>query len=413
MYINETHIAYYAVFAIIGLFVGMLVDWMNKRLPDYKKVFSKEIFTEYFAEFKPNYILMLVTSAIYVALLYFYGIRTTFIANLDLIKYMILTPMLLSAFVIDYRLQIIPNRLNLTMFEIGLVIAFLYGLSDVAITINMALGMLVGGGIFLLITLIGGAIYGKEAMGFGDVKLMGALGLYFGLSNIIAVTLLSFLIGALLSIILLATKIKKMEFSNDTRKKMLSDLGLNDTLPVILIFGGSQGAQRINENVTDLIINEYNKNYQIIWATGPKQFDIVKEKLKEHDLDIENIKNAKILPYIYNMEELINICDLVVCRSGAMTITEIAIVEKPAIFIPLPSVGANRQEDNARVMEKLGSAKVILNSEINKDNLNSYINDMIKDRNKLNQMGKLAGKIATKDVEEKIYDEIKKILNKK
>lgn len=209
------------------------------------------------------------------------------------------------------------------------------------------------------------------------------------------------------------TKIKKMEFSNDTRKKMLSDLGLNDTLPVILIFGGSQGAQRINENVTDLIINEYNKNYQIIWATGPKQFDIVKEKLKEYDLDIENIKNAKILPYIYNMEELINICDLVVCRSGAMTITEIAIVEKPAIFIPLPSVGANRQEDNARVMEKLGSAKVILNSEINKDNLNSYINDMIKDRNKLNQMGKLAGKIATKDVEEKIYDEIKKILNKK
>lgn len=154
---------------------------------------------------------MIITSVIYVALLYFYGIKNTFIANLDLIKFAILTPMLLSAFVIDYKLQIIPNRLNLTMFEIGLVIAFLYGLSDVAITINMALGMLVGGGIFLLITLIGGAIYGKEAMGFGDVKLMGALGLYFGLSNIIAVTLLSFLIGALLSIILLATKIKKMD----------------------------------------------------------------------------------------------------------------------------------------------------------------------------------------------------------
>ena len=168
MYINETHIAYYAVFAILGLFVGMFIDWMNRRLPDYKKVFSKELFTEYFAEFKPNYILMLITSAIYVALLYFYGIKNTFIANLDLIKFTILTPMLLSAFVIDYKLQIIPNRLNLTMFEIGLVIAFLYGLSDVAITINMALGMLAGGGIFLLITLIGGAIYGKEAMGFGD-----------------------------------------------------------------------------------------------------------------------------------------------------------------------------------------------------------------------------------------------------
>lgn len=211
MYINETHIGYYAIVAIIGLFVGMFIDWMNKRLPEYKKIFSKEIFTKYFAEFKPNYILMLTTAIIYIGLLYFYGIKNTFIANLDLIKFTILTPILLSAFVIDFKLQIIPNRLNLTMFEIGLIIAFLYGLSDVAITINMALGMLVGGGIFLLITLVGGIVYGKEAMGFGDVKLMGALGLYFGLSNIVVITLLSFLIGAILSILLLLTKIKKMD----------------------------------------------------------------------------------------------------------------------------------------------------------------------------------------------------------
>lgn len=211
MYINETHIVYYAIVAIIGLFVGMFIDWMNKRLPEYKKIFSKEIFTEYFAEFKPNYILMLAIAVIYIGLLYFYGIKNTFIANLDLIKFAILTPMLLSAFVIDFKLQIIPNRLNLTMFEIGLIIAFLYGLSDVAITINMVIGMLAGGGIFLLITLIGGVVYGKEAMGFGDVKLMGALGLYFGLSNIVVVTLLSFLIGAVLSILLLLTKIRKMD----------------------------------------------------------------------------------------------------------------------------------------------------------------------------------------------------------
>lgn len=211
MYINETHVIYYVVVAILGLFVGMFIDWMNDRLPDYKKVFSKDIFKEYFGEFKPNYILMIITSIIYIGLVYFYGVKDTFIANLDLIKFIILTPMLLSAFVIDYRLQIIPNRLNLTMFEVGLVIAFLYGLSDVAITINMALGMIAGGGIFLAITLIGGAIYGKEAMGFGDVKLMGALGLYFGLSNIIVITLLSFLIGAILSVLLLITKIKKMD----------------------------------------------------------------------------------------------------------------------------------------------------------------------------------------------------------
>lgn len=211
MYINDVHIAYYLVAAILGLIVGELVNWANKRLPEYKKVISKDIITEYKMNFKPNYILMLLTAAIYVSLIYVYGIQETLIANFDLIKFIILTPMLLSAFVIDYKMQIIPNRLNLTIFEIGIIFAFLYGLSNVAITINMLLGMLAGGGIFLLITLLGGLFYGKEAMGFGDVKLMGALGLYFGLSNIIIITLVSFLIGAILSIILLVTKLKKSD----------------------------------------------------------------------------------------------------------------------------------------------------------------------------------------------------------
>ena len=175
MYINDVNIIYYIIAAILGLFVGEVVNWANKRLPEYKKVISREFFTENRLEFKPNYILMILTAIIYVTLIYVYGIKDTIIANLDLVKYMILAPMLLSVFVIDYKLQIIPNRLNLTIFEIGIIFAFLYGLSDVAITINMLLGMLAGGGIFLLITLVGGLFYGKEAMGFGDVKLMGAL----------------------------------------------------------------------------------------------------------------------------------------------------------------------------------------------------------------------------------------------
>ena len=209
MYINDVHIAYYVGAAILGIFVGLFTDWMNKRLPEYKKVFTLKIFKEYKLEFKPNYILILLTSVIYITLIYVYGIKDTIIGNLDLIKFIILTPMLLSVFVIDYKLQIIPNRLNLTIFEIGLIFTFLYGSSNIAISINMILGMLVGGGIFLLITLVGGLIYGKEAMGFGDVKLMGALGLYFGMSNIIVITLLAFLIGAILSILLLVSKKRK------------------------------------------------------------------------------------------------------------------------------------------------------------------------------------------------------------
>ena len=211
MYFNDVNIGYYIIVSILGLFVGELVNWMNKRLPEELPVFTRGALKEYKKQFKPNYILMILTAVIYVAILYRFGLKKTFIENLDLIKYLILTPMLLSVFVIDYKLQIIPNRLNLTIFEIGLVFTFIHGLSNVAISINMLLGMLAGGGIFLAITLIGGLIYGKEAMGLGDVKLMGALGLYFGLTNIIIITLVSFLIGAVLSIILLATKIRNME----------------------------------------------------------------------------------------------------------------------------------------------------------------------------------------------------------
>ena len=101
MYINDIHIAYYAIAIIASIVIGQLVDWANKRMPEYKKILSKDIINEYKIEFKPNYILILVIAIIYVTLLYNYGIKPTLIANLDLIKYLIISPMLVSAFVID------------------------------------------------------------------------------------------------------------------------------------------------------------------------------------------------------------------------------------------------------------------------------------------------------------------------
>ena len=208
MYINDTHIEFYVVAAIVGLLVGQFVDWVNKRLPENKKILTTDLFREYKIDFRPNYILMLVTSAIYVVLVYYFGVKSSIIENLELIKNLLLVPMLLSVFVIDYKKQIIPNRLTLTIFEVGLVFAFITGISSVNIFVDRLLGMVTGAGIFLLITLIGGAIAGKEAMGFGDVKIMGALGLVFGLSDIIMISVLSFLLGAVISIVLLVTKKK-------------------------------------------------------------------------------------------------------------------------------------------------------------------------------------------------------------
>lgn len=208
MYFNDVHILIYVALAIVGFFIGKFVNWMNYRFLQEKKIFSKEIFEKHL-DYKPNLILSLVTMLIYIVLLYIFGIGKTFLNNLNLIKYLVLTPMILSAFIIDYKEQIIPNRLNLTIFETGLIFLFAAGIFNVNIAINMFLGMLAGGGIFLLITLIGGMIAGKEAMGFGDVKLMAGLGLYFGLANIILVTLVAFLLGAVISIILLVTKVRK------------------------------------------------------------------------------------------------------------------------------------------------------------------------------------------------------------
>ena len=149
MYINDIHILYYTLVAILGGIVGQFVDYCNKVFLKDEKVLSKKNFKEYTKICTPNYVLILVTMLSYILLLYTFG-------KTDIIKlsmYMFLIPMLLSAFAVDYEIQIIPNRLNLTMFEIGLIFVFIYGITNLSISMDMLLGMLTGGGIFLLITL--------------------------------------------------------------------------------------------------------------------------------------------------------------------------------------------------------------------------------------------------------------------
>ena len=209
MYINEIHILWYVFVGMIGLFVGQFIDWCNQRLPEYKKVFSREFFTEYLRNCSPKYLLMTVVAVAYVGLLYSCGF------SIDFLKFAVLIPMLISAFCIDYKLQIIPNRLTLTIFEFGLLFTFLGVILNVdggiRIFINNILGMVVGAGIFLLITLIGGIIAGKEAMGFGDVKLMGAMGLFFGWIDIIVISVMAFLFAAIVSIGILILRRKKVD----------------------------------------------------------------------------------------------------------------------------------------------------------------------------------------------------------
>ena len=105
-----------------------------------------------------------------------------------------------------------------------------------------------------------------------------------------------------------------------------------------------------------------------------------------------------------------NTADLVVCRSGAMTITEISVVGKPAIFIPFPFATENHQEYNARVLEKVGAAKIILDKDLNSEILGNTINRMVKDKDGLKQMGENARKVAMPEVENRIYEEIRSVI---
>lgn len=204
------------------------------------------------------------------------------------------------------------------------------------------------------------------------------------------------------------TKIKDLNLSENEKEKIIKELGLTPHKPILLIFGGSQGAKAINDSIIKIVKERKNKDYQIIWAPGPVQYNIIKEELNNSNIDIENIPNTKIYPYIYNMEEMMNISDLFICRSGAMTINEVSIVGKPAIFVPLPNVSQNHQEYNARVLETKGAAKIILNKDLENTDLNKYVEEIIYNKELLRQMGQKAKQVSNTDAIEIIYKEIKK-----
>ncbi|MTI65408.1 MAG: prepilin peptidase [Firmicutes bacterium] len=144
----------------------------------------------------PQYPIIELLTAIISILIYLkYGLSILFV------KYVVLSMILIVVSVIDYKYQIIPNKIIIFGFTVGISLHLLYNVRTSFI--NGTIGLLIGGGIFLLI-----AIVTKGAMGGGDIKLMGMIGFYLGYKSILLITFLSFIIGAFISILLLVTKIK-------------------------------------------------------------------------------------------------------------------------------------------------------------------------------------------------------------
>lgn len=205
-------------------------------------------------------------------------------------------------------------------------------------------------------------------------------------------------------------KIEKKNYSIDQVKRLKQEMNIDTMLPTILVFGGSQGAQKINDAIVSIAKNKLNDNYQIVWATGQGQYDNIKAEFLKADLNVEYIENMKIVPYIYNMDEVMNISDVIVSRSGAMTITEISTLGKPSILVPLPNVSNDHQLYNAKALQNVGGAKIILNDELTGEILDKEIKDIVNNPQKMRDMGSNASKIAVSNVEDKIYNEIKNLV---
>ena len=180
-----------------------------------------------------------------------------------------------------------------------------------------------------------------------------------------------------------------------------------DQRPFVLIFGGSLGAQKINENVVKILpkLIEDNK-IQLLFGTGERNYDEIIKELE----GVEIPSNIKIVPYIDNMQTVMAAADLVVSRAGAITVSEIAALGKASILIPSPNVVRNHQEQNAREFEKAGAAALICESELTSDVLYNKINELTKDKAVLETMGKNVKKLAKLDALEEIYKVILKCI---
>lgn len=152
------------------------------------------------------------------------------------------------------------------------------------------------------------------------------------------------------------------------RGKALADLGLQPDLFTILVMGGSGGAHAINmamKQAARLLAGE--RNIQIIHQTGEKDATELTAGYREAGM------RSVVRPYIHDMAGAYAAADLVIGRSGATTVAELAVCGKRAVLVPFPFAADNHQEYNARMLAEHGSAEVVLQSELTPESLANVI----------------------------------------
>ena len=181
--------------------------------------------------------------------------------------------------------------------------------------------------------------------------------------------------------------------------------------PFVLIFGGSLGADRINNTVIDMLDRLVKDDrIELIFGTGDRNYEKIMAEINERGIKLN--KHIQVLPYINNMADCMAAADLVVARSGAITVSEIAALGRPSILIPSPNVVRNHQEQNAREFEKNGAAAVMTEAELSGDALYDKINSMIADKDGMRAMSENLKGMAKTDALCKLYNLMKIMSNK-
>ncbi len=190
------------------------------------------------------------------------------------------------------------------------------------------------------------------------------------------------------------------------KEEALTFFGLKKEYKTILSVGGSLGSRNKNKALEEQIDKIKNKKIQLIWQTGSIDFERLKsnEKLKAD--------NIKIIKFIHDMRMAYAAADIIVSRAGAIAISELCLVGKPVVLMPLPWAAEDHQTKNAEVLVRKNAALMIKDSEAN-EKLVPVVLALLKDEKKQNEMSKNIKRLAKPNATSEIVDEIFSILKNK
>ncbi|MGI5985072.1 MAG: UDP-N-acetylglucosamine--N-acetylmuramyl-(pentapeptide) pyrophosphoryl-undecaprenol N-acetylglucosamine transferase, partial [Oscillospiraceae bacterium] len=197
----------------------------------------------------------------------------------------------------------------------------------------------------------------------------------------------------------------RQDFRNADKIAAREKLGLEPDKPLVVSVWGSLGAAFMNKTMVGFIGKALgNPFFGLIHSAGRGGYSKMLEDMEKAGLKNVKERGMDVREYIYDMPLVMAAADLVVCRSGASTLSELAVLGRPAILVPSPNVTNNHQEKNARVLEKAGAAVVIPESDITEDKLLGSVSLLLSRPDTLEAMAEQMKKIGVGDATEKIAD---------